>query len=315
MYPAKTYELRIGFNPQLAGIEQTKELVKTWLQSHQVDTFVEGVVEGLDIDHDYENPDRDIYAETGGDRAPISIYKFSGEALTFLRQRLQEAFGKNLECSIVVHPTKEWVEGWKESFKPVVTNRFFIYPPWHSDPLPQDKIAIEIEPAMAFGTGQHATTVLCLECLEKINDELISAHAFKSLADIGTGTGILAIAMAKLGFKPVLATDVDADALSAAKANAEINKVKIHVQDASHPVDADKKFRVVVANILAVVLRRILPHLVALVEEDGNLILSGLLTEDAGEFTRLLTAKGFTLEEQTTSADWCCLRFRNALPN
>jgi ribosomal protein L11 methyltransferase len=161
-------------------------------------------MDGLDIDNEYTGPStRDFYEELGGDLLPVSVYKYSKELLEDLRSQVLRDFPEGLDVVIHSMETSEWLEGWKESFKPIETEKFYIYPPWDSQNIPKNKIPLVVEPGMAFGTGQHATTQVVLRRLEALAK---NGAPFKDwrLMDVGTGTGILALGAMKLGFKSVL---------------------------------------------------------------------------------------------------------------
>jgi ribosomal protein L11 methyltransferase len=303
MHPELTYELRIEFvGPSLT----LKPAVATWLSDHAVDSFVEGVVDDLYVDHDYDNPTRDFYEEFGGAKAPISVFKYSDSLLRDLAMGLADSFGENLKTDIISHKTEGWMEGWKESFKPITTSQCYIYPPWLKDNLPQDKHLVEIEPGMAFGTGQHATTILCLSEIERLST---GSHRGWSIADVGTGTAILAIAAKKLGYAHVVGTDIDEDAITAAHDNASRNNVELELSVGSAPVWKTGGFDLVVANILTNVLKKILPSLAQSTKAGGLLLLSGLLVEHEEELTEQAIELGLALQKKGALEGWSSLLF------
>ena len=163
---------------------------------------------------------------------------------------------------------------------------------------------LEVEPGMAFGTGQHATTQLCLAKLEDIFEQFEP----QSVLDVGTGTGILAIAIKKMGCTSLIATDIDADAVIAAKENAARNSVEFDVQQASVPENVEP-VSLVVANILFVVLRRIINELSSKVLKGGKLLLSGVLSEEADEMIRLAESQGLQFQSKSEQDGWVCLVF------
>jgi ribosomal protein L11 methyltransferase len=128
----------------------------------------------------------------------------------------------------------EWLEGWKESFKPIETARFYIYPPWDDKNIPKGKIPLVVEPGMAFGTGQHATTQIVLHRLEALAATGAPLKSWR-LMDVGTGTGILALAAMKIGFKSVAGSDIDPDAVSSAENNAKLNHLTLPLWQGSSP--------------------------------------------------------------------------------
>ncbi|SME88267.1 50S ribosomal protein L11 methyltransferase [Pseudobacteriovorax antillogorgiicola] len=304
MHPNSTYELRISFQDQ--GDKKAlhvKEDVKQFLISIGEATFVEGVVDGLDLDFDYDHDDRDYYEELGGAIAPLSIYKYDKSHLQQIEVLLSKKFGEELSINLVELDTQEWMEGWKDSFKPFTTERFFVYPPWESVPANEDRMPLMIEPGMAFGTGQHATTQLCLQEIERHGTQNPMSQAL----DVGTGTGILAIALLKLGCKQVLATDIDPDAVIATRDNARENAVSFEVRQESVP--SEGAYDLVIANILFTVIRRILDDLIARVQPGGHLLLSGILAEEEHEIDPLVGNRLSVVRKQELNG-WVSLLYR-----
>lgn len=313
-YPQQTFELRISIDPESPDARSLKHRVMEWLPAHGIDEFVEGVMDGLDIDNEYTGPSqRDFYAELGGDLLPVSIYKYSKELIDDLKAQLHRDFGERLKLEVHVMETSVWLEGWKDSFKPIETERFYIYPPWDEAQRPASKIAIIVEPGMAFGTGQHATTQVCLRRLERLAATGAPLNKWR-LCDVGTGTGILALAAKRLGFASVAGSDIDPDAITAANNNAELNKIELALWQGSAPTQGVQgraeftpPFEVVVANILFVVLEKIIGDLAQVVKSGGLLILSGVLVEDASTMIRLATEQGMTLVDQGELEGWACI--------
>lgn len=170
---------------------------------------------------------------------------------------------------------EDWLESWKASFTPMRIGRFLICPTWAEQTDPGDDIVVELDPGMAFGTGLHPTTRQCLETLSRI--EL----AGRSLLDVGTGSGILAIAAGKRGAGPIVATDVDELAVRAARENCARNGVSAVVLEGS-AANVEGAFDVVVANIVAATLQTIAPDLRARLAPRGTLVVAGIIAEKEG---------------------------------
>ncbi len=166
---------------------------------------------------------------------------------------------------------QDWVRATQAQFDPIkITDKLWIVPSWHNAP-DRDAINIVLDPGLAFGTGSHPTTSLCLEWLVEQN------LANQSMLDYGCGSGILAIAAKKLGAKPVVGVDIDAQAIISSTYNAQQNQVEVAFVDAkyfNHQV-----FDVVVANILSSALMVLAPALSKYCKTGGQLALSGILTE------------------------------------
>ena len=171
-----------------------------------------------------------------------------------------------------------WASAWKERFEPLkVGRRILVVPPWNRAEMP-GRINLVIEPGQAFGTGHHPTTRGALRALE----ELCAARKFRRALDVGTGSGILALAMCRMGVGSIRAIDVDRIALDNARENARLNRLEDRVSFSSTPITRlSARFDLVVANILSSTLIEIAPALKRLVAEDGCLVLGGILNHEA----------------------------------
>jgi ribosomal protein L11 methyltransferase len=216
---------------------------------------------------------------------------------------------------LAVHTSEvadDWSERWREFHQPtVVSERLYVRPPWLPPRRQSDRgaplIDLVIEPGQAFGTGAHATTRLCLELLVA-RERDGAAHG--SLLDLGCGSGVLAIAAAKLGWSPVTALDHEAESVAAARANAEANAVAITVRRADLHTDALDPAQTVVANLL----RPLLLELSARLEHRPRyLIASGLLADQGDELAAELAARhGLQERRRERDGDWLALAFEPA---
>ena len=179
------------------------------------------------------------------------------------------------EATIEIVEEVDWVRVTQAQFEPQrISARLWIVPSWHEAPDPK-AINIRLDPGLAFGTGSHPTTRLCLEWLEQ------TVQGGESVLDYGCGSGILAIAALKLGAASALGLDVDPVALEAARANCAANAVRCEFSDAAAPITI--KADIVVANILANPLRLLAPALAAHTRPGGRLALAGILAQQADE--------------------------------
>jgi ribosomal protein L11 methyltransferase len=177
---------------------------------------------------------------------------------------------------------QDWVRLTQSQFAPIpIGKRIWVVPSWHEAPADPNAICLAVDPGLAFGTGSHPTTHLCLLWLEE--------HANlknQSLLDYGCGSGILAIAAAKLGCNPVVGTDIDPQAMVAARSNAQINDTVIEFvlpNDNAPELAAETKYDIVMANILANPLQVLAPALVNKIRPGGQIVLSGVLARQADE--------------------------------
>jgi len=193
---------------------------------------------------------------------------------------------------------QNWVQLTQSQFDPIrVSERLWIVPSWHETPDPA-AVNLILDPGMAFGTGSHPTTRLCLEWLER------NVSPGCRLLDYGCGSGILAIAAARLGAGSVAGVDIDPQAVEAARANAERNGVTALFADSAQPVAGE--YDLVVANILSNPLRVLAPAICAHVRSGGRLALSGILREQADEIIAIY-AQWLPMQVADVREDWVCL--------
>lgn len=226
-------------------------------------------------------------------------------SLLTLREALDntpELAALNRELTIRFLNEEDWANAWKEFFKPQrVGKRIIIKPTWEEyTPEPNDLILL-LDPGMAFGTGHHSTTRLCLCALEDVVTPGVS------VADVGTGSGILAIGAIRLGASHIQATDNDPLAVRIAQENVTTNQMqdRIAVSEASLPPAGT--FDIVVANILADVILGMADSLFAATQPRGNLIASGIISHRADDVRTGLTAVGYTIQETRTEGDWVAI--------
>ena len=200
---------------------------------------------------------------------------------------------------------EDWASAWKQYFKPQrIGGRVVIKPTWEPFAPAPDDVVVEIDPGMAFGTGLHPTTRLCLRALE--------AHVRPgvTVADVGTGSGILAVAAVKLGAKRAVAVDIDPLAVRIARENIVLNRVGDAVSADESATPPAGTYDVVVANILADVILGMCPSLFAAVSPGGLFIGSGIIDTRADDVRAGLAGTGFTDIETTLESEWVCLTAR-----
>ena len=214
--------------------------------------------------------------------------------------------GVSSEAAITYVVEEDWANAWKQYFKPIrIGRRFVVAPPWETPAVDAADRVIVIDPGMAFGTGTHPTTQLCLAALEDY-----ITPAVKRVADIGTGSGILAVGAKTLAVPYVLATDVDPLAVTIARVNAAANGVVIDVRESP---DWSQPFDLIVANILADTLIALADDFASALRPGGILIESGII-EEREDGVRLLTeAQGFAAIETRRQGEWVALIFRRTV--
>ncbi len=218
-------------------------------------------------------------------------------------------------------PAEAWADAWRAHFRPLpIGRRLLVCPPWEApagaDGPPAARRLVVIEPGRAFGTGSHATTRACLELLERA----LERRPVERALDVGTGSGILAIAAARLGVPAVTALDVDPDAVAAADANAARNGVAggVRVEMASLEAWSGPPAPLVLANLLGPALVGLAPLLARYCATPGRLIAGGLLVHEAPSVAAAFTSEGFELVEVLEHEGWAGLLFARghaALPD
>ncbi len=216
-----------------------------------------------------------------------------------------QAFGLGPIGELAVREIKEedWLEAWKAQFTPLRIGRFLVRPSWSDAPAAGDAVELVLDPGMAFGTGLHPTTQQCLEALSTLRLEA------KSVLDVGTGSGILAIAAAKRGASPVVAVDTDPLAVEAARENAARNGVVIPVGEGS-AADVPGRFEIVIANIVAPVLQQLAPDLVARLAPQGMLVVAGVSLPKEDETRDAFERAGLVPVDRTLRDDWVAMAWR-----
>jgi len=197
---------------------------------------------------------------------------------------------------------EDWLESWKAEFVPLRIGGFLVRPTW-SEPTAGDAVELVLDPGMAFGTGLHPTTQQCLEALTTLPLE------GKSVLDVGTGSGILAIAAAKRGGSPGVAVDTDPLAVDAARENAMRNGVAIPVAEGS-AADVPGRFDVVIANIVSPVLQRIAPHLAARLSGGGTLLVAGISAPAEAATRQAFAHVRLEVLDRSERDDWVALALR-----
>jgi ribosomal protein L11 methyltransferase len=215
-------------------------------------------------------------------------------------QALFDSSGRERVSFNHVHvPDKDWNATWQKSFKSIyIGERFTVLPPWEQ---PDDnRINLIIDPAMAFGTGHHETTRSCLLLLERLSPRTTRER----FLDIGTGTGILAIAASKLGFKHVLGVDIDPLAVNAAIKNCVANKTEqVEIRSGSAG-NVPGTYDFIAANLVSLVLIKLAPDIAAHLAPSGIAVLSGMLTGQDEEVTAAMQVAGLKLLEKQVDGKW-----------
>ncbi len=211
---------------------------------------------------------------------------------------------------VSVIKNEDWANNWKVHFKPVrIGERLVIKPTWEEYRKKEGDLVIQIDPGMAFGTGAHPTTKMCLESLERICFDRSGGKLPGPVLDVGTGSGVLSIAAALLGAAAITAVDIDPEAVTVTRENLELNGVADLVAASTTDLaELPGGFAVVVANILAEELVRLSDQLTSRIAPGGWLILSGILSEKE-ELVRA-AFPSLTLVENPKEAEWCCLTFQ-----
>lgn len=200
---------------------------------------------------------------------------------------------------------EDWATAWKQYYKPIyIGSDLIIKPTWENlENVQPGTVVVELDPGMAFGTGTHSTTVMCLEYLQKLN------IAKKRVLDLGTGSGILAITAAKLGANRVDALDYDPTAVRVAQANVEHNHVEhlVTVRESNLFSAAQGHYDIIVANIIARIIIDALPQATQYLAPGGVLIASGIILDKLDAVLAKLDEQGFEVQEKNIQGEWVAI--------
>ena len=270
--------------------------------------------------------ERDVIYNDAEDRGtpvgPIRVFGYLpfDEQIEETRQRLEESLWHLSVIQPLPTPTfktivdQDWMIAWKKHYNPIpIGRKLLILPAWFDSEYP-DRVPVKIDPCMAFGTGTHPSTQLCMQLLE---DHVKPGNPF---IDVGCGSGILSIAAVKLGADQAIAVDVDRAAIVGTRENAEINavqdKIKVTQGSVENILAGDfgiTQAPLVAANILApIILRLFEDGLASLVAPDGILLLSGILEEQVGNIRKVSEQKGLHFLEIRRINDWVALALARA---
>lgn len=265
-----------------------------------------------DLKTDLERePTASVYFEDNDEsRATIQVLK--AEVKKLKDSELEGRYGSDADFGrMYVEETvvddNDWKDKWKEFFKPVkVTDRIVVKPTWEDYECAGDELVLEIDPGMAFGTGTHETTSLCMKLMEKyLGDDA----AGKKVLDVGCGSGILSIAAALLGCGDVLGVEIDEDAVKVAAENTGKNnagdRVKIQQGDLTEGIDFEAD--IVVANLMADLVMMLSPDVKNHLSSDGVFISSGILIEKEEKVAEAIKKEGFEIIEIAEDGEWCAI--------
>ena len=226
------------------------------------------------------------------------------ECRAFINDRL---LALSIAAEITAEGLKEedWAENWKQYYKPVKLGRITIVPAWEDYTAEEGDVIIRMDPGMAFGTGTHETTRLVIRLMQ--NEDLTD----KKVLDMGTGSGILSIAAAKLGAKSCNAYDIDPVAVKVARENVSdsgFKNIEVGISDLLAGVDlSGGKYDICLANIVADIILRMLPDVDKYVKADGKIILSGIIAPRADEIREALCAHGYKILNEANENDWLAM--------
>jgi ribosomal protein L11 methyltransferase len=256
---------------------------------------------GLEVRDREAPPMPGVRGPNPGEAIVIAYFEDTGTAEEARAQVAEDFPGARL--LLEEKPQQDWSNEWKALIKSVQVGRLWVGPPWEADSAPQDKVRIVIEPKMAFGTGDHPTTSLCLAAV----DAYLASHPGASVLDVGTGTGVLAIAAKKLGAGHVVGTDNDPTSVELAHENAAVNGTPDLELSGKELTQVKGTFELVVANILANTLIALAPLIAPKVKD--RLVLSGVLAPQKAEVEAAYRAQGLSPEPGAAQGEWVRLDF------
>lgn len=289
---------------------------------------ISGIFYGLDVKGVAIEDPRDILEREQGplswDFADINIFEYGKDAAVvkgyfsdednvsdiqkYIEEKIEELREMNIEIGegkIIITPVfeEDWANNWKKYYKPTkIGHKIVIKPIWEAYEAKDDEIIVEMDPGMAFGTGTHETTKMCIEALEKYVTKETTVF------DIGTGSGILAITAAKLGAGNVIGVDLDPVAVDSAKGNVQYNNIdNIEILHGNLMDVVNGKANIVVANIIADVIMFLCEDVKKFIQPGGYFISSGIIKERKEDVVNKLLSTGFKVDEVNTLGEWVCI--------
>jgi ribosomal protein L11 methyltransferase len=257
---------------------------------------------GLEIRDSEAPPMPGVRGPSPGEAVVVAFFEQKGDAEA-ARDEVASAY-PSARAALQQVENQDWSTSWRAQIRSVQTDKLWVGPPWDASNAPKGKMRIVIEPKMAFGTGDHPTTLLCLEAIER----WAPSRPGLSVLDVGTGTGVLAIAARKLGASRVVATDNDPVSVALAKDNALDNSAPTLEISGKSLSQIDGTFDLVLANILANTLVELAPEISPKVK--GRLFLAGILSAQAEEVSSAYLKQGLLPAGREQKGDWVRLDFR-----
>ena len=287
----KTYEVQL--------ISSQKDALKGFLRSHGYEEFVDAAFDQLDI-ADSEASEEIAKLLSDEDSLPITLFFSSKEDRDHFLKIVEEFVG-DLQTEQRVFDNRIWEQAWESTESNFETERFFVSVNGETRPE-LEKIHIGMTSMGAFGSGQHATTKAILRLLEK------ELNPGSSVLDVGTGTGILAIAAEKLGAVKVVATDIEDAAITSASHNKMQNDCEFEIIHGSLPEDCNS-FSLIVSNILPPVVNNLVPSFVKLLDGKGKIILAGFNEANCEQILHAAGESGLSLISEDNERGWLAYCF------
>lgn len=316
-------ELAVEVDPEAA--EAVSELFNRYNGGDYDSDSAEGeasgggaIIEATGFDDDHRPMD-------GAYRVVVKTYLKPGRRGAAIRQKIEEGLWRLSliypmpEPQVRVIREEDWAHAWKKFYKPMrIGTHVVLKPAWEDLEVKPDDIVIELDPGMAFGTGMHPSTRLCIAALEDVVKPGVT------VLDVGTGSGILAVVAVKLGATHVFATDIDPLAIKVTRENAQLNGLPtgpdspIHVEQGSVPAHMPGRFPIVVANILPHILIKLMdsaygnPPLTEPLAPGGTIIMAGIIEEHAESVIQAAARHGLAHTDAKREGDWVALIFQKA---
>ena len=283
--------------------EEAEEAVRLLLEN----TF--GLQPSSYVDYETRSSSVTIYAQRRDELSSDKCAKLKSRLHEIARCGLDVGSGRIRVARV---RREDWAESWKRHFQPIeIAKALLVKPSWSSRRAKAGQAVVILDPGLSFGTGQHATTRFCLRELVRLRSRKTGPA---SLLDAGTGSGILAIAAAKLGYRPIVALDYDPEAIRIARGNAQVNAVGKLIQfdreDITKPPRREQsRYKVICANLIGNVLLQARDRIVAGLEPEGVVILAGILKNEFGRIRQTYEAAGLQMVANRSEKEWYSASF------
>lgn len=283
-------------------LREDQDYYTDFLASKGIDTLQ--IEDGKDVEDYYNDRDEWIMMDPPEEAGETVDVIFFTESSVDPEELLKDAERPKETVTKDTVDDADYLDRWKEFYEPVFAGNLVVVPSWNEETF--DEKTIRIDPGMAFGTGEHETTKICLEMLQDIDIK------GRSVLDVGTGSGILAFGAEKLGAGKVLGIDIDETAIRQAEENKKLNDSRAEFITGDLTKDIEDRYDIVLGNLLSHIVLHLSEELPEVLKEEHEIIFSGILETERKKVSEELEERGYRILDHRTEGQWCGIRVRYA---